>query len=78
MVAMFGRIMPAPLETGNRHFFAVDRNNPRRRLGDGVGGHDAVRGGMPVICLEIGLRRRQSGLDAVDRQKLENNAGRKR
>jgi len=76
---MLGRIMPAPLETPEIvTFFAVDRNIPGRRLGDGVGGHDAVCCGMPVICLEIGLRRRQSGLDTVNRQKLKNNPGRKR
>jgi hypothetical protein len=57
MVAMFGLIMPAPLlmplsVTGA----AVEADGARRHLGHGVGGHDGVRGGVPVAFVEIAMQ----------------------
>ena len=63
---------------GNRDFLAVDLNHARGRLGDRVGGHDSVRGSVPVVALEIGEDGRQASLDALDRQRFENDAGGKR
>jgi hypothetical protein len=65
MVAMFGRIMPAPLLMPVMVTrLAVDLEAPRGGFGDRVGGHDGVRGSMPVVARRSAI---QAGRPAIRR-----------
>jgi uncharacterized DUF497 family protein len=79
MVAMLGRIMPAPLLMPVTVMILPPSSmTARGGLGHGVGGHDGVRRRVPVVGRKIGLRRRQPGDQALHRQVFEDHAGRKR
>ena len=65
-------------DAADRDRAAIDRKLSRRRLGQRVGGHDAFGRIEPGIGLERAHCRRQAGLEAVDRQRFHDHAGRER
>ena len=80
MVAMFGRIMPAPLLMPvTRDRLAADRDLARSGLGHGVGGHDRLRpASHQLASLQFASAAGRPAFDAIDRQRLHDHAGRKR